>query len=929
MGVEFNEVLWLWFLIPLGFVLFLYAKGQPLRKDGKIILVLRGSAMFLLILALADPSVVFPDKAKSVIFLADRSASVSTKEDQILELISRASNDMNEQDRYGVVSFGENAEIERTVSDSKQEIDSFWGEVNAGDTNLQEGLEYSSNLLPDGGRIVAFTDGKETLGSGEDIIPILNGKQIEVDWIPVSSDRSEDVAVQSVSVPPIQYEGEETNIKVNTYSTNQKEVEMRVSLNDKTIIKKNLTVQEGENEFTFKHAVGSSGLLVYKAEVFSKGDENPENNTLFQLARSEGPAKVMLVESSSDESALTPILNSKGVTVDAYKPEQLPGKLTSYLQYQSILFDNVPATSIPQEKMLLMEKSVKEFGRGFIMFGGSDSFALGGYFKTPIERLLPVDMDVKGKKELPSLGLVIVLDRSGSMNGHKIALAKEAAARTVSLLRDKDTLGVIAFDDRPWEIVKTKPLTDRKKVEEQIRSISSGGGTEIFTSLQQAYESLENLPLKRKHIVLLTDGQSATTGSYQNLVEEGHDKQITLSTVAIGEGADRALLGDLSQWGKGRFYDVVDASVIPSILTRETVITTRTYIEDQPFYPRIASAEWSTLFQDGVPEMNAYIATSLKGTAQMEMESGKEDPVLATWRYGLGRSFAFTSDTSGKWTGDFARWKGWPVFVNDLVDRSFPDIRSNPFTIDVKEGKGNTQLNLSSSEGNVSPLEVTVLSEAGKTIPATTRIKAPGDYEVLFEERLAPGLYNMNISNKGESSESSYQTGFSVPYSKEYSFRGGDRSLDTIVENTAGKKSSSPKDAFRDLHTRSYKEQSIQSALIIAGFLLFFSEIFVRRFGLGPLMTLYKRVKSAKTSDTRIKEKGNVEQLGKKVARNRQHDQNPRWQKTDSSPSLQATSVTNEPVKKVKREKKKPEPIISQDDERLERLLEAKKRRGK
>ncbi|MFP3472747.1 VWA domain-containing protein, partial [Micrococcus sp. SIMBA_144] len=75
--------------------------------------------------------------------------------------------------------------------------------------------------------------------------------------------------------------------------------------------------------------------------------------------------------------------------------------------------------------------------------------------------------------------------------------------------------------------------------------------------MQQAYESLENLPLKRKHIVLLTDGQSATTGSYQNLVEEGHDKQITLSTVAIGEGADRALLDDLSQWGKGRFYDVV------------------------------------------------------------------------------------------------------------------------------------------------------------------------------------------------------------------------------------------------------------------------------------------------------------------------------------------------------------------------------------
>jgi Ca-activated chloride channel homolog len=922
-GVEFEEILWLWILIPLGFVLYLYAKQGRVRREGKIILFLRGCAMVLLILALANPFIVIPDKAKSVIFLADRSASVSNQEDHILDVINLSSHSKKEQDRFGVIAFGENAEIEQTISDEKNDVDQFPGEVKEGNTNLQEGLEYSSNLLPHGGRIVTVTDGKETTGSGEDVIPLLKGKKIEVDWVPLTSDTNEDVAVQNVSSPSIQYEGEETTITVNTYSTTQKEVEIRITLNDQPIIKENVQVQEGENEFQFKHVVGESGLLVYKAEVFSKGDRSPENNTLYHLARSEGPAKVMLVENAAGESALTPLLNAAGFTVELYTPEQLPGKMTSYLQYQSILFDNVAATSIPEEKMLLMEKSVKEFGRGFIMFGGSDSFALGGYFKTPIERLLPIDMDVKGKKELPSLGMVIVLDRSGSMNGQKIALAKEAAARTVSLLRDKDTLGVIAFDDRPWEIVKTKPLTDRKKVEEQIRSISSGGGTEIFNSLKQAYANLESLPLKRKHIVLLTDGQSATTGSYQTLVEDGHDKHITLSTVSIGEGADRALLTDLSEWGKGRFYDVVDASVIPSILTRETVITTRTYIEDQPFYPTIASPDWTTLFQDGVPQMNAYIATSLKGTAQMEMESGKKDPVLATWRYGLGRSFAFTSDTSGKWTGDFARWQGWPAFVNKLVTRSFPDIRSNPFSIDVKEGNGNTQLNLTSSEGNVSPLELTVLSENGKTIPATTRIKAPGDYEVVFEDRLSPGLYNMNISKRGEKAGISYQTGFSVPYSKEYSFQGGVQSLDTIVEETGGKKYSSPEDAFRKLHTQSSQKQSIQSMLIMVGFLLFFSEIFIRRFGIGPIKKLVKMPKPHKTSHE-VKEASSVDQLGRKVNRDRQ---DPYRKRAGSEASLKVTNDKRESVRKVKQEKKKEEQVSNGDDDRLKRLLEAKKRR--
>ncbi|QHE61131.1 hypothetical protein FHE72_08920 [Rossellomorea vietnamensis] len=195
--------------------------------------------------------------------------------------------------------------------------------------------------------------------------------------MPIASDTKEDVSVTDVSAPSVQYKGEETTLNVNTYSTTKKEIEMRITLNDQLIIKENLQVQEGNNEFQFKHVVDQSGLLVYKAEVFSKGDGSPENNTLYHLARSEGAAKVMLVENAGGESTLAPLLNSAGFTVDVYKPEQLPGKLTSYLQYQSILFDNVAATSIPEEKMLLIEKSVKEFGRGFIMFGGSDSFALG------------------------------------------------------------------------------------------------------------------------------------------------------------------------------------------------------------------------------------------------------------------------------------------------------------------------------------------------------------------------------------------------------------------------------------------------------------------------------------------------------------------------------------------------------------------------
>ena len=477
-------------------------------------------------------------------------------------------------------------------------------------------------------------------------------------------------------------------------------------------------------------------MLKYQVQLNITGDALLENNKLTSVTMVESAPKLLIVSSDKLTSPIPSYIDQDVVKTDEISASQLPFDLSNYLGYDAIIFDNVPGYQVGEAKMTVIEQAVKNFGVGFMMVGGDNSYGLGGYFKTPIEKLLPVEMEVKGKQQLPSLGLIIVMDRSGSMSGNKFELAKEAAARSVELLREDDTLGFIAFDDKPWEIIEAKTLTNKEKALEKILSVSVGGGTEIYPGLDLAYDRLSDLKLQRKHIILLTDGQSATQNEYEELITEGLANNITLSTVAIGQDADRNLLEQLAQFGTGRFYDVMDESTIPAILSRETVMISRTYIEDNPFYPTISGdPAWTSLFEEGVPQFNAYIATTAKQTSTVIAESTKEDPVIAEWMYGLGRTIAYTSDSTGAWSGDFARFNQWGNFWNTAVSRLLPSYSEVPFDIRKSEDGSYT---VSDSSGQSSFLDIVAVNEAGEEIDSLSEPIAPGKSRVSF--KADPGL---------------------------------------------------------------------------------------------------------------------------------------------------------------------------------------------
>lgn len=780
----------------------------------------------MLVFAIASPYLLLPVKEEQVLFLIDRSASMAGTEDEALKFIEESLREKKETHSVGIYSFASNFQTEAILSKTLEHVPNLSEIREVGETNIEQALQLATGIVDKdkATRIILMTDGLQTKGEVLESITKIAGSKISVDVVPLGRKISNDVSIQSFTTPQVAYQGEEQTLVTEIESTTDTMGELLLYENDQLIFRETIQLEEGKNVFTYRHKGNKEGLVKYEAYIQTDEDAILENNKLTSITMVQSTPRLLIVSDREEGSPIADMLNPSSIQFEEVSAEELPSSLSYMLKYDAIIFDNVPGHLVGEAKMGVIEQAVKNFGVGFMMVGGENSFGLGGYFKTPIEKLLPVEMEVKGKQQLPSLGLVIVLDRSGSMIGLKMELAKEAAVRSVELLREGDTFGLIAFDSHPWEIIETKPLENKDEVTNTILSIPAEGGTEIYPSLSLAYNNLFDLPLQRKHIILLTDGQSATSGNYEELIESGKKKHITLSTVAIGHDADRQLLESLSELAGGRFYDVEDETTIPSILSRETAMISRTYIVDDPFYPVIYHSEgWNQLFEKGVPQMNAYIGTTAKTTANVIAESEKEDPVLAEWQYGLGRTIAFTSDSTGAWTGDWGRWDRWVDFWNTAISRLLPTY--NEIAYDIRmDGEGSFLITDPTNQAAF--LDVAVVDEYGNELEVHLEPISASKVRAVADAK--PGLVFFRISKD----DNVYQTGLTVPYSSEYRLQPlNEKLLEEVADKTGGKIVEDPQEVFRKFNEQGATRQSIATIILLVSLLLFFVDITIRRFG--------------------------------------------------------------------------------------------------
>ena len=857
MGVNFTNPWWGLILLPvliaavylrLPWLKIAHRVGGPLwSKEIKNLLV-RLVILSLIVAGLAGMHKVSIIQRQAVIFVLDVSASVRTVKSQGEEWIRAALQKKPPSELAGVISFGQKPLVEEAPSS----VPNFLKTATVpGDEASRPGEAFNlaQAILPLEARkrVILLSDGRDTEGKAVAAAQRLRGQGVRVDVVPLGEKTGPDIRLENLKLPPRANENEKIILEVTAKADSEGKATIFLERDGVLLSTTSVNLQAGENRLSLPLTAGNTGLHVYRAYLVAEDKQKDfftANNEAGAAQEVMGPPQVLVIAPQAQEAAsLVRALKATGrINIKVITPDLAPQGLTSWARYQAVFLVNVPAGELGEKTMAEIETHVRDGGGGLVMIGGPDSFGPGGYAGTPVEKALPVKMAISGRGEIPSLGLVLVVDKSGSMAGlaggaDKISLAKEAAARSVSLLTPRDQAGVIAFDAYYTWAVPLGPVKDKDQIRKEIGRIYADGGTEIFPPLLGAYQALKGVPTQIKHIILLTDGISASGGPYQKLLENMRQDGITLTCVSVGQGADSGMLKALSELGRGRFYATSEADSIPSIFTKETIMATRSFAVNEKFIPQVASTGILLQGINQVPPLEGYVNTSIKERAEMALVSHRGDPVLAAWQCGLGRAVAWTPDIAGRMCASWLTSQVFPKLWGNILSWILPAVNTSPIQIYSKmpdTGEAQVTVDDPAYWQEVRNYILKITAPDGQTQNVALTPAGPGRYTARLEA-LKTGAYLTHVVlPAGEAKIPIAQSSLVVPYPAEYKMTGVDLAcLNEIARAGGGNILSAPEEAFAPNLSPVRAGRDLTSLLLILAGLLWFFDVAGRRLSFG------------------------------------------------------------------------------------------------
>ncbi len=840
MSIEFAR--W-WPLLGLVTIPFIWRVSQHSTmgsspRHRSVAAGLRIGVLVLLVAALLEPVWQRSGKWMSVVFALDVSSSIDPAFVGTAIDWMASANAQGDPAHSAFLVFGGSA---RTVTSAEGirsvEVspDGANRSINQSVTNLESAMtrafrSFDSRYLK---RLVLITDGNETAGNVSRLLGEAQENGVRVFTLPATVRGEGDSWIEAIDLPE-EVRGEEpVTATVRVFSRVATTATVALVSDDQTLETRQVNLEPGYNEVDFDVRLPADGTGTISGQLQSEGDPLGQNDLHTQSITVGTRPRVLYVEGRlASARYLRDALVAEGMDVTVVGPEALPGTVTPLEDFDLVLLSDVPMDALDDGNVQAILEYVRDYGGGFIFAAGESSYGEEGYAGSEIEEVLPIWFEINERRK--DLALIIVLDKSYSMVGPKLELSKEAAKAALDLLEPTHSFGLITFDDTPYVTVPLQLAVDKPGMNDFISRIIAGSQTNIYPALETAFDALAESEAEVRHVILLSDGKTYAD-DYEELVSLMSDSEITVSSVAVGQEADRELLANIANWGRGRSYFIEDAERVPRIFIQETQIASQSTLVEEPVETTVTTSieAFTDIDLDAAPALRGYVRTMAKETAEVLMQSDTENPLLARWRYGLGRTAAFTSDVKNRWAADWLTWDGYGKFWSQLVRETMMRDGGDELDFRVERVGDEALITVSAltEEGayrtDLDP-RLRVIGAEGEEIPLSFQQIGPATFQARYALG-APGEEPYRFELSGNGIEDRSQALF-YRYGDEFRLYPANTALlNEISSQTGGGFLPDVEDIFDDYGETASVPTPLWPWLSALALFLFFMDIAVRR----------------------------------------------------------------------------------------------------
>ncbi|MDY6023549.1 MAG: VWA domain-containing protein [Candidatus Borkfalkiaceae bacterium] len=724
--IIFSSPWFLLFLVPLVILTFVPYFRIPKRfrrtRNRIIPLILHLTVVTLSVLVLSGFSVKYsvPNEKNEIILLVDVSDTENQSEQKrndFIETVLRQSR--YDSYKVGIVTFGFDQKYAVPLTDKIEEVfDAYLSAdlPDTGATNVADALLFTKDLFgnPETSKIVLVTDGKETDKDASSVVRAVAASGIKVDVVNVpSSYENNEVEILDVKLPDYHVKvNEEVNIVVTIVSNTEGNLSLSLTDNetDSDGSLSSVDFSKGTQLVTLKHKFGEGGLHELNFKITSGESTLSENDEYTSYFYLEVFNKVLLLGRNKDEcTPVKELLEEEKQFEIVYKniieDDELVGISVDELRmYDQVILNNIANKDMPEGFSEALYAYVNTYGGGLLTVGGQDengeahSYVRKDMVGSVYQQILPV----QAIDYTPPIGVVIILDRSGSMgstdsSGLKTFLecAVEGAKSCLNALSERDFIGIMTLDTNEEVILPLTRRTQESKIVDAIESIQeANGGTVLPGAIQKAGDMLRaEKNISKRHIILVTDGIVSDKEEYESVIKNNYENEaasITLSVVLIGSNEASSEAQDMktaAELGHGRMYAITETETLERLMREDLKAPDIIEVNMETFYPAVYDVT-SPLFngvdygnEEGGLKMKAsldgFYGVKLKKGADLILVGDYNVPVYAQWKFGKGSVGSFMCDLSGNWSGDFMSDDGGKRFISNVVENLMPveDIR--------------------------------------------------------------------------------------------------------------------------------------------------------------------------------------------------------------------------------------------------------------